>query len=240
MNEYQHPIGIYFIPLSSTVNRISLNIFRPPQEPNLLIMHEQRQARVQKEFINEGVIRVDPQSYLQRYGSELTSSHSQYAHLVDEAARVVPAPPTLPSTSNQHQYHPPPYSNGYPPPQPSPLISNVWNTMKSASPIPHVIPYHHDYSQHNSPYPYPAQYPYNNHLNSYHSYNDYPTHIGDTRAMTNVTSSWAHNDHLSSPQCYYPSSSFTPQTIQVNSDGEFHHVLSDLTNGRVPTPFRSY
>jgi hypothetical protein len=242
-----------------------LNIYRPPREPNLLIEHDQPHARVHKEFINQGVSRADPAYYLQQYGAEIDSPYinSQYGYLVGEAARALPPPQPLLPTNAHHDYHPssspfissmwdrmrsasPPtplvssmwdkMRSASPPP---PLVSSIWDKMKFASPLPYPTPYPHNY---------PAQSPYNDHLSSYHSYDNYSTYRQDVNPMVNTTPLWSQNFHSSPSQSYLPShqlSSSSPpspypvKTIQVNSDAEFQRVLSDLTNHNIPRPLRS-
>ncbi|CAF0777803.1 unnamed protein product [Adineta steineri] len=217
--------------------------YLPPREPNLLIMHDQRNARINKEFINQGVVRADPQHYLQLYGAEINTPHNygQYAYLVDEATRSLPPPQPLPPTGIHYNPH-----NSYPNlnqhPPPAPLISSMWDRMRSAASPFNSPPYHQ-----NSPtYGYSPQYPRNDHLNSYHPPNNYAAHMGDHRIMPNVPSPWSHNSHSPPPPpSHLPSYNFnpishSPNTIRVTSDHELHNVLSNLTNGRVPTPLRSF
>jgi hypothetical protein len=237
----------YVLHIKSTIDPISINHFRPPQEPNLLIVHDQPHARIHKEFINQGVVREDPQSYLQRYGPELSSwqTNSQYAHLIGEAARALPGPPPQFGLMGNHQYqheYQPSYPNRYPSSS-SPIVASAWDKMKSVPYISHPPPYHQDNSQYNSPYNYATQSPYGHGLNSYDSY---PAYTGNFPTMMDRTSPWGSYCRSSSTHSYLPpypvssSSSYPPTTIRVNSDGELQHVLHDLTNGRVPTPLRSY
>jgi hypothetical protein len=209
--------------LSSTDTLVS---FRPRQEPNLLILHGQPHARIHKEFINQGVTRADPLTYLQRYGPEINSWHtnSQYAYLVDEATRALPPPHPVTSMSDHHEYYGS-YSNRYPS-SPVPHISHVWDRMRSASPI--LSP---------TPYPYDLSHRYS--IQSPLHYNDYATYRGDTRTMVDVTPSWIRNCNSRLPS-YSFSPAYPPRTMQVNSDGELRHVLSGLTNDHVPLSYRSY
>jgi hypothetical protein len=240
----------------------SSSILRPPKEPNLLILHDSPRARISKQFINEGVVRADPNSYLQRYGTELNSSHSssQLAYLVSEATRVVPPPPPpLLVSSRDRDYH-----------ASSPYISNRWERTRVASPIPrsssyhygsshYDVPYHycnqssskygydtpaHYYNQSSSGYGYDLPYHYCNQsssrygYDSYRSYADYPIGYESYRTMTDFPPSYYRS---SSYDPYYRSSSYYPSnTIHVSSENEFHRVLSDLTNGHVPSTLGSY
>ncbi|UJR31206.1 hypothetical protein I4U23_018710 [Adineta vaga] len=229
--------------------------YRPPS-PNVLVMHGQAQARIHKEFINQGVSRVDPNYYLQHYGNELNATHlySQYGHIIDEANRTVPRPPppplpphptvefhtSQPPYPDSNQYSPYPNMNSHPP---SSLISTIWERMKSAPPISPSAPYHPNYSS----YGYSGQqYSPNNQWNSSHSYNNYPSYTGDHRTIPGVPSTWSAQNNSSSPypyssSSYQTTSTFSPtQTIQVKSDVELQNVLSNLTNGRVPTPLRAH
>ena len=160
-------------------------------------MHDPPQARIQKEFISQGVIRVDPQSYVQRFGAELDSgqTHTQYHHLVDEAIRTVAPPP-----------RPPPMSD-----HPTSHVAHVWDQIRS---IPYSSAYQHENTQHD-------------HLSPSYAAGQQPW-MGNANGMMNST-------HSSLPS----HSPYAPQTIQVNSDSELQHVLSDLTHGRVPSPLRS-
>ena len=159
-------------------------------------MHDPPQARIQKEFISQGVMRVDPQSYLQRFGAELDSgqAQTQYHHLVDEAIRTVAPPP-----------RPPPMHD-----QPASHVAHVWDKIRS---IPYSPAYHQENAQYHPSYPPHA---------------DQPPWMGNANGMMDL------------PHSSLPSHSpYAPQTIQVNSDSELQHVLSDLTQGRVPSPLRS-
>ncbi|CAF3646486.1 unnamed protein product [Rotaria sp. Silwood1] len=208
------------------------------REPNILILHEKPQARIKKEFINEGVVKVDPQSYIQRYGAELDSpqAKSQFASLIGEATRVLPPPQPTVSPAGQHSLpqSPTSYPHGYQS-SPSASVLNVWDKIKSSSPISHPGSYPADeYSKFDSSYRYSPQFPDR-------------TQEGGMKSMVDVTSLWSQqynlpqsDTHLSSYQYSSPSSSLPTKTIQVNSDDELQHVLSDLTHGQVPTPFRSY
>ncbi|CAM4752413.1 unnamed protein product [Rotaria magnacalcarata] len=214
--------------------------YMPPREPNLIVVHNQANARVHKEFINGGVIRADPQCYAQQFGAEFDTSliKSKYGHLVDEATHSVPPPPQKIPPTNGQQY-PVSYSGVYQAPS-SPLISNIWDKMKSFSPSPRPPSYPYDNS-----YRYSAQSPEMNHLHSYQSHNDYRNQIGDIRTMANSASLWNRDSYSSYPRSHLPSYQFSSasplpiKTIQVNSDRELENVLSDLTNGHVPLPFRS-
>jgi hypothetical protein len=251
-------------------NRFSIenSILRAPQEPNLLILHDSPHARISKQFINQGVVRADPDSYLQRYGAELSSWHtsSHHGYLVDEATRAIPPP--LVSSSDHHDYHTS-YSDEYHRAS-SPYISNTWERTRVVSPIPRSASYHHGYSDYDSSDHYCNQSPHRYGYDSYRYSDGYPTHHGSYLTMTDVTPSWdsycrsssygsryrsssyydhdyrssSYYDHDYRPSSYYDhyyqSSSHYPSTIRVRSEGELRHVLSDLTHGRVPTTLSSY
>ncbi|CAF0891784.1 unnamed protein product [Adineta ricciae] len=208
--------------------------YRPPS-PNVLVMHGSPQARIHKEFINQGVSRADPNYYLQHYGHEINSSqlHSQYAHIIDEATRTLPPPPLPPPPPHPsveyHTYNPSD-SNFHSHPSPS-FISNIWERMKSAAPYPSPGSYQNNYpsyNQQNSPYPYTNPPPYSS----------------DPRAVPPVVQPWSGHNYPSPSLPLIPPSPYQSiqptQTIQVQSDTELHRVLSGLTNGRVPTPLRAY
>ena len=58
--------------------------------------------------------------------------------------------------------------------------------------------------------------------------------------MADVTPSWSRYCG-SSRSSYYPYASSPPSsTIRVRSEDEFRHVLSDLTDGRFSSVYRSY
>ena len=230
-------------------------------------MHDQPHARINKEFINQGVSRADPAFYLQHYGAEISSGHihSQFGYLVDEAARALPPPQPLPPTNAHYDYHPhssPLVSSMWErmksaSPPPSPLVSTMWNKMKSAPPLPPSAPYPYNY---HPPYPsnypppysphYPIQSPYSDHLSSFNSYDNHATYRHDVNPRVNATSNWSGCCGSSASQSYLPSYQFSSspspslspypvKTIQVNSDAEFQRVLSDLTNNNIPLPLRS-
>ena len=239
-----------------------ISILRAPKEPNLLILHDSPQARVKQQFINEGVVHADPESYLQRYGAEVDSwnSKSQYAHLIGEATRAVP-PPVLPAYEHRSSYVDE-YRRS-----PSPYISNIVERTRVVSPIPrsYSAPYVSSYSdsydhycnrptahryEYDRPYHYcnssshrydyyvvPSHY-CNRHSSrygsygSYRSYDDYPIYYDNYRSRS---PSWRGYYRSSSYDPYYRSSSYYPSdTIRVHSEHEFHRVLSDLTHGHVP------
>ncbi|CAF0820471.1 unnamed protein product [Didymodactylos carnosus] len=66
------------------------------RERNELILHDSPNARIDRQFINQGVVRADPEHYRMQYGAELDSyrSNPQFTYLVDEASRAIP-PPSL-------------------------------------------------------------------------------------------------------------------------------------------------
>ena len=199
-------------------------ISSPPSEPNLLVLHDQPRARIEKEFINQGVVRADPETYLQRYGAEIHSgySHSHYSYLLDEATRSIPPPASLPIASHHHS------SSYYHDPYPSYYGSYGWDRVRSASPI---VPHWRYEDSYRSASRYPSDYHY--------SYDDYGRHSPYRPTMVDVTSSWGR--YCRSP---YPSHSYLPsydsRTIRVNSEAELRNVLTDLTGGRPPSAFRSY
>ncbi len=122
------------------------NLFRPPREPNLLILHNQPHARIHKEFINQGVSRVDPYAYLQQYGAEIDSWHikSRYAYLINEADHALPPPRPLPPRGPPHDYH-----GGY---QLSP-VATAWERMKSVPPLSHPFAPTSGYHDYHGGYP---------------------------------------------------------------------------------------
>ncbi|CAF1277254.1 unnamed protein product [Adineta ricciae] len=210
-----------------------------PPSPNVLVMHGPPQARIHKEFINQGVSRVDPNYYLQHYGHEINSSqlHSQYSQIIDEATRTLPPPPLPPPPPHPsveyHTYNPSDSSSHWHPP-PS-FISNIWERMKSAAPYPPSGPYQNNYPSYN----HQGQYPPNNQHNSSYPYINPPLYLSDPRAVSPVAHAWSGHSYQSHSLPSYQS--FQPtQTIQVQSDTELHRVLSGLTNGRVPSPLRAY
>ena len=244
-NQHEYLICIYILSKSVVYLPVCLTTFSPPQEPNMLILHDQPRVRIHKEFINQGVIRADPEAYLQRYRDNLVSwrRNSQQLDLVDEATRTFPPPPSSVSASGHH------YTFGYPASgwneyhsSPPPHLSTFENRMKSTAPLPHSIPYHHDYSQYDFPHCYSKQSPDGNRSNLY-PFNDYRIQNGDVRTMIDVTPSWELNCHSLLPRSHLPSyqfsSSYAPGTIHVNSESEFQKVLSDLTHEHVPSPLRS-
>jgi hypothetical protein len=234
-------------------NRLSISnlFFRPAQEPNLLILHDSPQARIRKEFINEGVVRADPVSYVQRYGAELNSWHTQsrHAYLVDEATRAIPPPITSSDHRYRHDYDG--YcSDGYQRASSPYISSGTWDRARVSSPIHRSSSYHYSSSPYNFPSDYCTQSSSKYGYDSHRSYDDYSTRKESYLTMTDITPSWnrycgssSHDDYPSShyPSSHYPSSSSNPhQTIRVNSDNEFRRVLCDLTNGHVPPPLQSY
>ena len=206
------------------LQNVVFSISSPPSEPNLLVLHDQPRARIEKEFINQGVVRADPESYLQRYGGEIHSgySHSHYSYLLDEATRSIPPPASLPISS--HHYSSSYYGDSYPS-----YGSYGWDRVRSASPIvPHW--------RYDEPYRSVSRYPSDYH---HHSYDGYGRHSPYRPTMVDVTSSWGR--YCRTP---YPSHSYLPsydsRSIRVNSEAELRNVLTDLTGGRPPSPYRSY
>ncbi|CAF3994369.1 unnamed protein product [Rotaria sordida] len=208
-----------------------------PKEPNILIIHEQPHARIQQEFINEGVTRVDPQVYLQRYGSELDSwqKNSHLTNLVSQATHVLPPPKPTFSTIDPHSHlqSPTSYAHGYQSP-PSTGATNIPTKMKSATSTPYSKSYSDDYAQFDSSYHYSPQ-----------SFNRVQEE--NVNKMVNGTHSWddhsyppSSRSHLPSYQFPSTSSPIPSKTIQVNSETELQHILSDLTHGQVSSSLGSY
>lgn len=118
----------------------------------------------------------------------------------------------------------------------------MWDKMRSLSFQSQPSMYSYDYSRHYAP-PLPDM----NRLNSYQSYNNHQYPGGDNRAIVGLTPTWNSNHSSPYSRSLLPSYDFSTapappsqppaRTIQVNSDNELRYVLSDLTNGRVPSPF---
>ncbi len=207
-------------------------------------MHDSPHARVDKQFINQGVVRADPHSYLQQYGADLSTWHgSQHSHLISEATRAVPPPPGS-DHHYRHDYgtsHSDDYRYGS-----SPYGSSSWDRSRVVSPIHRSSSYHHGYSDYDSPNHYCNQSSSRYGLETSRSYGDYPLRRESYLTYADVTPSWDHHCNSSShnryPSSYdrYSSSSYPPATIRVSSDNELQHVLSDLTHGHVPRSLRSY
>ncbi|CAF1383857.1 unnamed protein product [Rotaria sp. Silwood1] len=227
----------------------------PLQEPNLLVLHDAPQARICKEFINEGVIRADPRSYLQRYGAEINISNTSplHSYLVNEASRVVPPPP-LPVTSISSRYRDDsydPYCDGYRR-APSPPILRTWERTRREPSLTRSSSYLCDYSDYDSPYRYCTQSSRKYEYDPCRYYDDYCEGRRSYTTMRDVTSSWNRycnsspydpclsSYYPSSPSYYRSSSCYTPRTIRVCSDDELRDVLCDLTNGHVPPELRTY
>jgi hypothetical protein len=177
----------------------------------------------------------------------------------------VPPPPPISTSYDRHTSYLDEYQRA-----PSPYISNTWERTRVASPIPRSSSYPYSSSYYDSPQHYCNQfspryeydrpyhycnessYRYGNDLPShycnqsssrygydfYRSYDDYPIHYDNYRSRT---PSWNGYYRSASYDPYYRSSSYYPSDIiRVHSENEFHHVLSDLTNGRVPPTLGSY
>lgn len=215
------------------------SILRPPQEPNLLILHDAPHARIHKHYINQGVVRADPYSYSRQYGSDINIA--RYSHIVDEATHAVPPPITEIRDHHDRYDNYASYWGDY---QRSPsYISSRWESPRREYSIPRSSSYHYyDYSGYDAPY-----------RHYYDDYYSYPRR-GSYVTMEDVTSSWGRycgsSSYDSYPSSYfsrssyydsYPSSyrsyssSYPLETIHVNSENEFHDVLSRLTNGRIPS-----
>ncbi|CAF1197365.1 unnamed protein product [Rotaria sordida] len=225
-----------------------------PEEPNLLVLHDAPHARVRKEFINEGVIRADPYSYVRRYGRELNRWKSSHSYLVNEATRVVPPPRSTTPIDYRYRYDDSydPYCDRYRR-APSPHIYNTWERTRLEPSITRSSSYYYDCLDYDSPSRYCTQssrrYRYN--PDCYYD-DDYCERRGSYVTMADVTSSWnrycnsspydrysSSYDRCSSP--YYTRRSYCPpKTIHVCSDSELRDVLCDLTNGRVPRELRTY
>ena len=219
-----------------------------PHEPNLLILYDAPEARVQKHFINQGVIHADPETYLRQYATEL-NTHYDSSHLVDEAIRAVPPPPRIasPIITDHHITR---VSSPLPPPViessiiserhtrvPSPLpplidtsiISDRYPRIPSPSYIttsrwdypidlPRSSSYHYDYSRYDRPY-------------YYSSYR--PRYDESYRSMADVTPLWSR--YCGSSSYRYPS-----DVIRVRSEGDFRRVMDDLTHGHSYSRYSSY
>lgn len=199
----------------------------------MLILHDGPRACVQKEFINQGVVRADPDCYMQRYGSELDSWHgdSRNAHLVSEASRAVPPPFSSSgyrSLDNDYRYCSDRYERA-----PSPCIASLPRCSSSYEPSYSYcrdLPYDCEYTP-------PRRY-----------YDDCYRRRDDCQPVVDVTSSWNRYCRSSDYDCL-PSSSYdsycspctpcTPRTVRVCSDDELRRVLCDLTDGRVPAGLRA-
>ncbi|CAF2585038.1 unnamed protein product [Rotaria sp. Silwood2] len=239
-----------------------------PQEPNLLVLHDSPSACIRKEFINDGIVRADPYSYIQRYGAELNASYTnpRFSYLVNEATRAVPPPPV---TSIDHRYQYDGYDRYYDKYQrvPSPHIINTWERTRYEPSITRSSSYRYDYSDYDdSPYKYCTQSSRRYGPDPCRYYDDYCERRGSYVTMTDVTPSWnrycnsspydpclssydryascydpCRPSYYRSSLCYDPCSSYCPpKTIRVCSDNELRDVLCNLTNGRVPPELRSY
>ena len=129
------------------------------------------------------------------------------------------SPPPYPSASMGDYYG---YHHSYPNRYSSP-VPMVWDRMRSASPPPYSSSYCDD-----SYHRYPRS-------SAYH-YDDYGS---DHRTMIDVTPSWGRYCQSRMPS-YDFSPSHRSNTIQVNSEGELDHVLSDLTRNRTSSSFHFY
>ncbi|CAF0949062.1 unnamed protein product [Adineta steineri] len=209
-----------------------------PAEPNLLVLHDSPRACIHKEYINQGVVRADPDDYVRQYGADLGTWHrdSRHAHLVDEASRAIP-PPFI-SSGHHHQRHDyrDYYSDGYERSSSPCVQSSTWERSRVLSPIPRCASYHHDTSCYDtSDYGYDYR---RSHDNCYRERDSYLT-------CKDVTPSWNRHCRSSSydryPSKYSSYSSYCPSdTIRVGSDNEFHRVMSDLTCGHAPSKLHCY
>ena len=191
----------------------SILFFSPPREPNLLIVHDRPRTRIEKEFINQGVVKVDPHYYLERYGPELHSESSRYNYLVDEAVRSYPPPQSLFSTRD--------YRSSYPFDEYDRIRSNYPDDYRR-------------YEISSRPVSLPR---FDSHYPS--SYDDYHHRQASIPTMVDVTSSWGR--HCYSPMSnirHYPSS--RPRVVHIRSNGELNRVLDDLTHGQRAVSFNSY
>ena len=243
----------YFVSRLETF--LLLDRCRAPREPNLLIIHDSPQARIRKEFINQGVVREDPDYYLQRYGAELGSwqSTGRNGDLIDEASRVIPPPPGALAASRDRYYRDEQYSyyaDRYRR-APSPYLSTGWDRTRVLSPLPRSYAYGYDHpyydhcrgSSYRDDYDHDYYYRrpvYRDSYHSYRSYDDRPRHYGSYMTMADVTPSWSRYCGSSRPSYYPYTSSYPSRTIRVRSESEFRHVLSDLTDGRFSSVYRPY
>jgi hypothetical protein len=204
---------------------------RTSEERNLLIIHDAPQAQIHKQFINQGVVRTDPDAYLQRHMAEFDTWQSNHKQLVEEATRAVPAPVLPPAiVSNDKQYTT--YIDQYrraPSPSYIPSVSEPVFASSSSS----LSSYADRYSSFMSPY---DSYRGSRCLYGYDTYDHYSRHDGNYPSMVDITPSW--NRRCYSSSSYYPyMSSYPVETIRVRSENEFRHVLSHLTNGRPPSVY---
>lgn len=235
LNVQQHLMCMYI--LKNFSYKLLSSKLRQQQEPNLLVLHDSPRACVRKEFINEGVVRADPETYLQRYGTEIDSRYVDHG-LVNEAVHHVP-PPSTSYTSDDHHYRYDPcasYADEYRR-APSPYLSSSWDRTKYETSIPRSASYHFGSSYYDSPYRHCTESPRHYGHESYRSYDDCYPRREQYATMTDVTSSWNRYCNSSYPSSNYNRySSYCPEkTIRVSSDNEFRNVLCDLTNGRVPS-----
>lgn len=226
------------------------------------MLYDSPHAQVRKHFINEGVVRADPDSYLRRYGTELETWHSRnpYAHLVEEATRTAPPPRLSSPVPIRHSYSDQYYR------APSPIVIETRERIRAATPILRSSSYHYGSSYCDSPdyywdrpstrYRYDRPYHYCNQSYSRYDY-DRPSHYCNSSYSRyyddddysystyydsyRPSSSWNRSYRSSSYDPYCRSSSHYPsETIRVDSDQEFRRVICDLTDGRAPYGLGSY
>ena len=239
----QHHLACMLTISESLSNRSSS--FRPQQEQNLLILHDGPRACVRKEYINQGVVRADPESYVQRYGAELGTwnTSSQHAHLVSEASRAVPPPAGASSDHYQehdYRYGSDRYERALSPCNPS----STWERVRAPSPLPRCSSYQQTTSCYEPSYSYCRDLSYDCDYGPRRCYDDCYPRRDNCLTMTDVSSSWnrycrpSDYDCLPSSHDSYCSPS-QPRTIRVCSDDEFRRVLCDLTNGHVSSALRA-
>lgn len=225
------------------------------------MLYDAPNARVDRRYIHEGVICADPDAYLRRYGAEIDTWHSRhpYARLVDEATHAAPPPRSL--TPDRYYRTASPYiSETWERPRivsPIPRSSSYhygysyydlpdYYRNRSSTRYLYDSPYYHC-NQSSSGYYYdrPSYY-CNRSYSRYYDDDDYYRSLYYDSYRTR-TPSWDRYYRSSSYDPYYSSSSssfydgyhgsssyYPSNTIHVGSDYEFHRVLSDLTDGRVP------
>ena len=93
-----------------------------------------------KHFIHEGVVRVDPDAYLRRYCAEIDTWHSRnpHARLDEESTHAAPPPPRSPSPV--HVTYPDRYYRAA-----SPYITEIYDRPRIVPPIPRSSSYHYGY-----------------------------------------------------------------------------------------------
>ncbi|CAF0842703.1 unnamed protein product [Adineta ricciae] len=233
------------------------------REPNLLILHDGPRACIRKEYINQGVVRADPDCYIRQYGGELNrwESNSQHAHLVSEASRAVP-PPFGTFTDRYHEHCPGRYERAR-----TPCIeSSTWERVRAPTSIPRCSSYSYVPSCCEPTVNYckevvsDCDYSYRQCYDDCYRCEDRCVDRCADRCVTttDIIPSWNRYCRSSSydcvpswnrycrsssydclPSCYSINPSCSSKTIRVCSDDEFRRVLCDLTNGHVSSGLRS-